>query len=109
MSITRNPAYDGPMGVFAGYGEEESEENVLIMPKRCPECGSKEVFWDDDHEMVDCFGCGIWFDPQAPENKGCFDSPDGDLPPMRLFSVPNPRSEEEDDVATFLRVEKRCA
>lgn len=22
----RNPAYDGPMGIFAGYGEDEDEE-----------------------------------------------------------------------------------
>ena len=109
MSITRNPAYDGPMGIFAGYGEGESEENVLIMPKRCPECGSANISKLDDEGLVDCYNCGVWFDPQAPENKGCFDSPDGDLPPMRLFSSPDPSEDEDCDAEAFLLAEARCA
>ena len=49
---------------------------LLTMPKRCPDCGSTEVTWDENEEVVDCFGCGIWFDPDAPENIGCLEDPE---------------------------------
>ena len=48
----------------------QTEKEVV----RCPECGSLEVSWDDDLEAVDCFGCGIWFEPNHPNNTACFDT-----------------------------------
>jgi hypothetical protein len=41
-----------------------------LMPQRCPECGSSNVSTEaDDEGLIDCFNCGIWFDPLHPNNS----------------------------------------
>jgi hypothetical protein len=39
------------------------------VPVDCPECHSTNLSEPDDEGLVDCLGCGIWFDPLHPENK----------------------------------------
>lgn len=40
---------------------------------RCPECGSQKISKLDDEGLIDCYACGIWFDPQHPNNRACFE------------------------------------
>lgn len=40
-----------------------------VFPRRCPECGSSNVSNEDDEGLLDCFNCGIWFDPLHPDNS----------------------------------------
>jgi hypothetical protein len=39
-----------------------------LIPNRCPACKSSNVSDADDEGLIDCFDCGIWFDPLHPEN-----------------------------------------
>lgn len=45
-------------------------------PVRCPECSSTEITEPDSEVLIDCCGCGIWFNPNHPNNVSCFDGPD---------------------------------
>jgi hypothetical protein len=38
--------------------------------KGCPGCGGHKLSDPDDEGLVDCFDCGIWFDPAHPRNLG---------------------------------------
>lgn len=41
-----------------------------LIPHRCPECGSTNISSEaDDEGLLDCFNCGIWFDPLHPDNS----------------------------------------
>ena len=40
-----------------------------LMPNKCPECGSSNVSEADDEGLIDCFNCGLWFDPLHPANS----------------------------------------
>ena len=64
MTENRNPAYDGPMGIFEGYGEEVGVENcshiaiVSISPTetQCMDClriWPKEVGFVSDFPQHD--------------------------------------------------------
>jgi len=40
-----------------------------LFPNKCPECGSTNISGEvDDEGLLDCFNCGIWFDPLHPNN-----------------------------------------
>lgn len=41
---------------------------------KCPECKSTNVEGPDDEGLIDCLNCGLWFDPDHPNNEGCRDS-----------------------------------
>lgn len=34
---------------------------------RCPDCGSSNVSDADEEGILDCFNCGLWFNPMHPE------------------------------------------
>lgn len=41
-----------------------------LIPDRCPECGSTNISREaDDEGLIDCFNCGIWFNPLHPANS----------------------------------------
>jgi len=41
-----------------------------LFPNRCPACGSTNVSQEaDDEGLIDCYDCGIWFDPLHPNNS----------------------------------------
>ena len=61
-----------------------------LIPHRCPECGSHNISSEADEEgLLDCFNCGIWFDPLHPDNSPV---------KPRMENVDDP-----DDPATFIR------
>jgi len=40
-----------------------------LVPHKCPECGSSNISDEaDDEGLLDCFNCGIWFNPLDPHN-----------------------------------------
>jgi len=40
-----------------------------LVPHKCPECGSSNISDEaDDEGLLDCFNCGIWFNPLHPNN-----------------------------------------
>lgn len=39
---------------------------------QCPECKSRNTTEKDDEGLVDCLGCGIWFNPKHPRNWTCY-------------------------------------
>lgn len=44
-----------------------------LIPHKCPNCGSSNISNEaDDEGLLDCFNCGIWFDPLHPENAPQF-------------------------------------
>jgi hypothetical protein len=50
----------------------ESEVKSFLarnVPVDCPECHSTNLTEPDDEGLVDCLGCGIWFDPLHPNNR----------------------------------------
>jgi hypothetical protein len=48
------------------------------VPVACPECHSHNLSTPDEEGLVDCFDCGIWFDPLHPENKPVAESDEVD-------------------------------
>jgi len=52
----------------------ENTGNAVV---RCPDCSSTEISGPDSEGLIDCCGCGIWFNPNHPNNTRCF----GDLNP----------------------------
>ena len=41
-----------------------------LVPHRCPACGSSNLSVEaDDEGLLDCFDCGIWFNPLHPANS----------------------------------------
>lgn len=55
-----------------------------LIPNRCPECGSTNTTDADDEGLIDCFDCGIWFDPLHPANSP---SVPGNSPPRQTESL----------------------
>jgi len=44
-----------------------------LFPHKCPNCGSSNISNEaDDEGLIDCFECGIWFDPLHPDNAPQF-------------------------------------
>lgn len=39
-------------------------------PTHCPECDSTNIDGPDFEGLWDCLACGIWFDPNHPNNTG---------------------------------------
>lgn len=63
-----------------------------LIPHRCPECGSSNISSEaDDEGLLDCFNCGIWFDPLHPNNS-----------PVRN-QMENVDPDDPDDPLTFIR------
>jgi hypothetical protein len=60
-----------------------------LFPHKCPECGSNNISSEaDDEGLLDCFNCGIWFDPMHPDNS-----------PVRNQTM---ESEDPDDPQDFI-------
>jgi transcription elongation factor Elf1 len=60
-----NPApKSGQMG-GCWFPERDLKTNPVY---KCPECGSSHTSLPDDEGLVDCLDCGIWFNPNHPNN-----------------------------------------
>lgn len=66
-----------------------------LIPHQCPECGSRNIGTEADEEgLLDCFNCGIWFDPMHPNNSPVVNQDRGEVR-MEAF--------DPDDPQTFLQ------
>lgn len=65
-----------------------------LMPHRCPGCGGSNISSEpDDENLIDCFDCGIWFDPFHPDNSPSVPS---NYPDPALWKDRPPRLESAD-------------
>ena len=55
--------------LLEGDAGEEQKDELMSVGTRCPECGSTNVSAIDREGLVDCFNCGIWFDPLHHANR----------------------------------------
>lgn len=63
-----------------------------LIPHRCPECGSSNISSEaDDEGLLDCFNCGIWFDPLHPNNTPVINQDRGEVR-MEAFDPDDPQA-----------------
>lgn len=55
--------------LLEGDAEEGKKDELMSVGTHCPECGSTNVSAIDREGLVDCFNCGIWFDPLDHRNQ----------------------------------------
>jgi len=44
----------------------------------CPECASRHVSPPDREGLIDCYDCGIWWQPDHPNNQVRIPAPEED-------------------------------
>ena len=45
--------------------------------KKCPECGSSNIDYDNKKQQIICQDCGMIFEPMAPEREQKFETAAG--------------------------------
>src|SRR5512139_194791 len=74
-----------------------------LIPHKCPNCGSSNISSEaDDEGLLDCFECGIWFDPLHPDNAPQFPGLH-DRVSQRGPQTESANPEDPDDPLTFIR------